>query len=123
MASSFVEDIRNPKSVPASGDLSAVQYYFHTFNSSGQLATSGAAERTFGILQNKPNAAGEAAQVCGIGDISLCKIGGTVTAGGYLETNASGQGIAQTTGIRVAQALQSGVANDLILVHFLGGSA
>jgi hypothetical protein len=51
----------------------------------------------------------------------LLKIGGTVTAGDYLTSDANGLGITTTTTGNwvIAQALASGVANDLITVKLV----
>ncbi|MCP4535782.1 MAG: hypothetical protein GY832_01385 [Chloroflexi bacterium] len=66
--------------------------------------------------------AGQNLRLFGDGDICLLKIGGTVTAGDELKSDADGQGVSiagsGTTNQRVgAVAIQSGVSGNFILVQ------
>ena len=85
-------------SLPASADLSASQYCFVSINTSGQVELSGAAGNAAGILQNKPEAAGRAAEVL-IAGVSKLVCGASAIRAGYnLASAASGQGAEATTG-------------------------
>jgi len=69
-------------------------------------------EKMIGILQNKPKS-GEAANIMRAGT-SKAVIGGTITRGDLLKNDSSGRLVTATTGnVAVAQALESGVLNDI----------
>ena len=52
------------------------------------------------------------------------KADGAIPAGAEVQTNANGQVIAATTGIRVGKALEAAVANQIITIDFYpGGNA
>jgi hypothetical protein len=85
-------------SYPASADLSADQYCVVKISSS-QIAldaTAGGAT-AFGVLQNKPSAAGQAGEVA-VGGVSKVIAGGTFSAGAKLTNDASGHVVTATTG-------------------------
>lgn len=67
--------------------------------------------------------AGELVKLYGIGDVCLLKIGvGGVTAGGFLKSDASGQGVASSLVLlenTCAVALETAVAGDLALVQIV----
>lgn len=108
-------------SLPASGDLSALQFHAMTVNASGQAAQTGAAARNTGFLQNKPDAAGKAASVQ-LDGRSKAVAGAAVTAGAFLEVNASGRVVTLAAGVAVGQALESASADgDLISIVILQG--
>lgn len=85
---------------------------------------SAGTDKILGILQNAPSAAEGVAEVAmpGGGAKALC--GGTVAAGDLLTADADGKLIATTTANDkiIAQALQAGVANDLIDVNVVVGN-
>lgn len=94
-------------SAPASGDLSAKQYYPVKINSSGQLATCADGEHAAGILQNKPAAAGRAGSYRRYGE-SWVVGDGSITAGDYLAADSSGYASTATSGDEIfAQALET----------------
>lgn len=98
----------------------------------GQVLQCGANEAVFGISQASTRrlalagwddgyaaVEGENINVIGPGDdVALLELGGTVAVGAYLKSNADGKGVtANTDKDQVgAQALQAGVAGDLIKV-------
>lgn len=84
-------------SVPAGSDLSTKQYYAVKINSSGQLALCGDDEVAYGILQDKPSAAGRAGCVA-VSGISKCVFGGTVAAGDVVNVDGNGKIVALATG-------------------------
>ena len=89
--------IQNLFSLPASGDLSTKQYYFADINSDGQVAVAGAGSTAIGVIQNAPAAAGRACDVqCG--SITPIVCGGSITAGGYVKSDASGLAVAASSG-------------------------
>ena len=104
-----------------------------TSNDFGVLA-AGANEATIGISQEgteaapipgastKAASAGKPVRVHGLGEVCLLMLGGTVTRFDYIKSGAAGVGItAATTGATAqeigAQALQSGVSGEKILVQ------
>lgn len=77
----------------ASGDLSAAQFKFVTVNSSSQVAVAGTQGTVVvGVLQNKPSAAGQAAQVMSAG-VTKVVAGATVAAGAVVESDSVGRAI------------------------------
>lgn len=108
---------------PASGDLSAKQYCFVTLDSNGQVAACGANGKAIGILQNKPDAQGEAARVRVLGTSKL-KVAEACARGKFLTSTAAGLGeVADNAGeFCGAIALEAATAaNDIIealIVHF-----
>ena len=74
-----------------------------------------------GILQNNPNAAGQGAEVAGPGSTCKARLGGTVTRGDLLTVDGDGELVTATAGTDttryvIAQALQSGVDQDVVMV-------
>lgn len=105
-----------PISLLPSADLSAKQFYFVKVDSSGEAALAGSGENAIGILQNKPNTTGSelTASIETLG-ISQVVLGGTVTAGGNLMSDAAGKAVAHTgTNAVLAIALESGVSGERI---------
>jgi hypothetical protein len=102
-------------SVPAAGDLSALQYHIVKLNSSGQAAACLDGEAGFGILQNKPAAAGRGASVRTEGE-SFVVAGAAITAGDELASNGSSRAHLATSGDEVvAQALQTATGDGSII--------
>ena len=102
-------------SVPASADLSTKQFLFGSVNSSGQVAVTGAAAASDGIIANKPDAQGRACALATFpGQVARVMLGGTVANGALLEVDAAGKAVTQSAGKIVAKALSAGVVNDII---------
>lgn len=71
-----------------------------------------------GILQNKP-VSGDAADICILGTTKAV-YGGTVVAGAFLTTDASGRLVTATTGqLACAKAVTAGVIGDVQTVEML----
>lgn len=85
-------------SLPAAGDLSTKQFYFMKLNSSGQVTTCAAVtDIPIGVLQNKPNAAGEPADIMVLG---TTKVSGdaNLAKGDQIGTSSDGQAAAYVNG-------------------------
>jgi len=83
------------------------------------LATA-VGDKLSGVFQHTTSAAGEEARVM-LSGISKLKLGGTVTRGALVTTNASGQGVAAApaAGVNnsvIGQAMKSGVSGDIVTV-------
>lgn len=112
--------------IPANADLSAKQYFFGKVSNSsgiGQVAVCGDGEAAIGVIQNDPSSQGDATTV-GISGISKVSAGGTITAGNYVASDASGEAVVAATGDIIAGiALESGVDGDIIPVLLDGRHA
>lgn len=112
--------------LPCATDLSTKIYLFMKIVSD-LVVTAGAGEATAGILQNTPvgttsKNAGAAVRTSGLSKLKL-GVGGA-TAGAFLKSDASGQGVVASTGDKYgAQALGAGAAADLIAVRVVSGTA
>lgn len=84
--------------VPASADLTAKQYTFVTVDANGQAASPAAGGTVFGVLQNKPEAAGVAASVMINGLSKVKAAGSTVAAGDVVAASTAGRAIAVGAG-------------------------
>ena len=112
----------------AGADLSAKQYTFVTCNgvtADGEnrtVVTPAVGAKVDGVVINNPGNT-HAATVVVFGRTKV-KAGGVITAGAEVQTNANGQVVAATTGIRVGKALEAAVANQIITIDFYpGGNA
>lgn len=82
-----------PLTLQAGEDLSTFQFHGVVLRTDGQLdAYDTITEVPFGVLQNKPDAAGKAALVVYIGVTKLA-LGGTVASGAQYSFNSSGKAI------------------------------
>ncbi|NPV72075.1 MAG: DUF2190 family protein [Firmicutes bacterium] len=79
----------------AAADLSASQYRFVRVDANGRAALCGAGQPAVGVLQNKPSAAGQAAQVRALG-ITKVVAGAAIAKGALVASDASGQAVAAT---------------------------
>lgn len=110
----------------ASGDLSAGQYHFVDLASDGQVQLCDATnDIPVAILQNDPDAAGDDAQLLPVtaGYVSKLFVDGTgvaITVGAKLDTNASGHGVVESTGLYYAVALEATSATGVIPVLLVG---
>lgn len=104
-------------SVPASANLSADQFCFMTIDTNGNLvpvSTQGA--QADGVLQDKPDAAGEAGQLAIATSVSKVIAGAAITAGAQVMSDASGHAITATTGNYVAgKALDAAAASGILI--------
>lgn len=92
----FEEDLET-RSVPAASDLSTKQYYAVKLNTSGQMLLCAADGIAYGILQDKPAAAGRAGLVA-VAGISKCVLGGTVAVGDVVNVDTNGKIVSIATG-------------------------
>lgn len=88
-------------------------------------AATASTEELIGVFQHTTSVAGEEVRIM-LSGISLIKLGGTVTRGGWITTDASGQGVAAAPGAGVnaaviGRAFASGVLGDLIPVFLSPG--
>lgn len=105
--------------VPANADLSAKQYFFVKLTNSsgtGRAAVTGDGQSAVGVLQNKPDTAGDAATV-GFSGVSKVSAGGSITAGQPVASDSAGEAVAAATGdIVLGVALKSADDGDIIPV-------
>ena len=107
-------------SVPASGDLSAKQFFFGTINASGQVAVTGAGVAADGVIADKPAAAGRpCAMYTQPGQIVRVMCGAAVSNGDLLEADASGKAKTQAAGKILARALAAGSGDGAIVPALL----
>lgn len=85
-------------SLEASGDLSAAQHHCVDVDSNGQVTVvTGSGDDVAAILQNDPNAQGNAAALMN-GGISKVVAGAAVAAGALVMSSAAGRAITATSG-------------------------
>lgn len=106
------------KNFNAGADLSANQFRFVKFDGSGDLIAATAASDIVGIQADKPTS-GKAVGLVKTSDTAKLKIGGTVTVGAKLQSDANARGIVTTAAGQIygAKALQAGVIDDIINVE------
>ncbi len=112
------------ESYEANGDLSGNQYHGVGFTGSTMRIILGGASTTFGILQNKPAAAGEQCQVRhhGISRMVVNGSGTPIVRGSPIQAN-SGVGIVATIGtVAVGTALQPSTVNGDVVSVLLTGT-
>lgn len=115
------DDLGKVISLPASGDLSAKQYYF-TALSSGAAAVAGAGVDAIGILQNDADGATKTSSVATAG-ISKMVAGAAITIDDEIMVKSDGTGITATsTNYIVAYALEAAAAADDIISVLLRSS-
>lgn len=105
----------------AGADLSAAQFKFVKFGAADDTVvlntTAGGGVGTIvGVLMNTPIAT-EIAEVAMPNGGAKVKLAGTVTRGGRVESDASGNAVAVSSGAGVATALMSGVTGDVIAIE------
>jgi hypothetical protein len=105
----------------AAGDLSTKQFYFVKLSAAHTVdVCSGVTDKPIGVLQNKPSAAGQEAEVC-ISGWTKVQAGGTVTVGTHFNIGTDGNGKAvayapgtDTTKFLVGQPVTSGASGSLM---------
>ncbi len=121
------EDPGKTITLEAGASLASDQYKLVTLASDGQVDVTGAAAANtpIGILQNKPSAAGQAAEIM-IDGISKAIAGETIAAGELVgpSTDTAGRvGDADTTAdVIIGMAITGGAAGETISVLLFGGS-
>jgi hypothetical protein len=84
----------------AAADQSAKQYYFLKYSAADTVAVcSAAADRVIGVLMNKPNAAGLAANVriLGIAPVVSDGSGTAIAVGDYVGPSSAGKAVKKAT--------------------------
>lgn len=119
------EEAGVPRTYEANIDLRTKQYRWMKGVDSGtngkmQVTTCTAAgEDAIGILQNKPEAAGDAATIW-VGGTSKSIAGDTIAAGAKVQTDANGASITAASGdVALAYARADAVAGDIFPVEIL----
>ena len=108
--------------ITASADLSAFHRCAVAMNSSGQAAAPAAGGQIFGVLIDKPTAAGQAAP-CQVDGIAEVKFGGTVAIGDLLKVDTEGRFVlAAATNVAVARAMTVGALNTFGAAKIFGGA-
>jgi hypothetical protein len=108
------------KTFEAAGDLSTKQYYHVKLDSAGRVTVpTGVTDLCIGVLQNKPDALGKAAEVMIVG-ISKVSADGAITLPSLIGTSADGQADAiaagtDTTVYVTGQALEAAAAAGNII--------
>ena len=97
--------------VPNSGNI----FRFVKVTGDGVVGLAGAGEDAIGVVQNKPQGDTHAATV-GIRGISNVVLGGTVTAGAEVESNADGQAVAFTAGVKLGVVIAGGGTGEIVPV-------
>lgn len=98
--------------LPAAADLSAQQHKFVKLDTSGQAAAIAAAtDIPVGVLQNKPDAAGKAAEVMIFG-VSKVQGDADLAKGNQVGTSADGQAVALTAGTDTTKYIVGQVIED-----------
>jgi hypothetical protein len=118
-----VESTVRLKSLIATASLASSQYCFVRLDFSGGIVLPAAGGDAIGVLQDKP-AAGDPGAVCGPGDITKVKAGGSFSAGAYLQATAAGKAVSTTTGAAsLGQALQASTGDGQIVSMIFQPSA
>lgn len=103
-------------SYEAGADLSALQFHFLVMSSDGQVDGAGDGAAAIGVLQNKPSAAGQAAEIA-VSGVAKVVAGSAITAGQRVASASDSEAIPAATGdIVVGVAMTSGDAGDLVEV-------
>ncbi len=102
--------------VEASADLSAEQFRAVVVGASG-AAVAGADADILGILQNNPDAAGQACVVQNKG-VAQAQVGGVVTRGARLSSDGSGD-LVSGGGNAIATALEAGSGAGSVIAVLL----
>ena len=103
-------------SLEAAADLSGAQFRGVVVNASGQITLAALDNVFVGVLQDNPDAIGQAAAVRFTG-VTKAVAGAAVTAGGRLVTDANGAFIPVGANSNPgATALESGAAGEIIAI-------
>ena len=108
-------------SLEASADLSAAQHHCVDVDSNGRVAVvTGSGDDVAAILQNDPDALGNAAALMKTG-ISKVVAGAAVAAGALVMSNASGRAITATSGqVVFGRALEAAGGDGEVIPVLLG---
>lgn len=100
----------------AGADLSSNQYFFVSVSADGQVDATGDGAYAIGVLQNKPAAAGRAAEIA-VAGITKVICGGTVTRGGAVASDSAGEAVnAAANDVILGEALETGADGSIISI-------
>lgn len=98
----------------AAADLSAQQYRFVTLDANGRAAvTTATTDKVIGVLQNKPSALGQTAEIVVIGVTKMSADAAIAIADG-LATSVDGQAAVDNTGTARGYALTAAGAAGVV---------
>lgn len=97
---------------PNSGNI----FRFVKVTGANTVGLAGAGQDAIGVVQNKPQGVDHAATVAIRGVSNVVVGAGGITAGTYVEADANGQAIAETTGAILGVALADGSAGEIVPV-------
>lgn len=109
--------------VEAAGDLSTKRWYFMIY-STGQVTTATAVtDACAGVLQNKPDAQGKAAELVVVGETKVVA-GGSITVGDLITTTAAGKAAtitpgSDTTKYILGRALETATTDGQVIRAFV----
>lgn len=104
-------------SLPANADLSASQFCFVAMNTSGRLVLPAAGGDCIGVLQDKPTAQDQIAEVAMLEMSGVVKViaAAVLTAGVKVSTDTAGKAVAAATGKHVLGTTKTACAiGDLV---------
>ena len=115
------------RSYKAAADLSSYQYHFVKLTADNTVNLCGNNERAVGILQNKPDTAGQEAVVALPGEVSKMVAGEAIAIGKMITSKADGHGevadAASEWVCALAQFKAADAAGDIIDVLVAGFDA
>lgn len=117
---------RDTRTMIAGEDLSAAQFKFVTLEADGQIDLADAdGENCFGVLLNKPDAAGKAATVVVSGKVMVVAAS-AITAGDEIAVDAAGEAQELTasssaTAVTVGYALEDAVDGQIFAMELIQG--
>lgn len=108
------------RSVNAASDLSTKQYYFVKLNSNGNIELAGNGDWAYGVLLNKPAAAGRAGTVA-IAGVTKVVAGAAIAAGTDIGIDSSGRAVPTGTSDTVVGIARDAVSNagELVSVELM----
>lgn len=104
----------------AAADLSTKQFFIVKRSGAGQINVAAAGEQCYGVLQDKPNAAGRSGSVRVYG-VTKVVAGAAITEGDPIASDAAGKAKAAVTGR--TNTSDAGAANDALIGSYVLGIA
>jgi hypothetical protein len=105
----------------AGADLSAKQFFFAAVASDGQVDPAGLGVQSDGVLQNKPDTAGQAAALM-INGVSKVVAGGAIARGALVMSAADGRAVVATGSKVLGRALEAAAAAGEVISVLLGSA-
>ncbi len=104
----------------ANADLSSYQYYGVKLNTSAKVVLASTGDPIVGVLQDVPDAANRACEVCYSG-ITKAKAGALIAASAEVQVDATGRFVTKTSGERAGICLQGAGAAGVQFTLLLKG--